>query len=99
MNYELANQLKDAGFPQHTYHPDGSDGDCYRYMRGEACVPTLEELIEACGKGFISLWRYEDSWEMIAPDGNSIIGSTPIEAVAKLWIELQMRNNMKKTQN
>lgn len=43
MNYELAKELKDAGFvikDQHE-HIDGcmSDG---------VCAPTLEELIEAC---------------------------------------------------
>jgi len=63
MNYELAKQLKDAGFPQ--------DGDNMELCHGESetvfvsdiedgktnyCyVPTLSELIEACGDRFGAL--------------------------------------------
>jgi hypothetical protein len=51
MNYELAKQLKDAGFPMKLALPSsefiwgGTDtnGTVYQY-------PTLSELIEECGK-------------------------------------------------
>lgn len=56
MKYELAKQLKDAGFPQETrceccsqIHDDKTD---------ELIVfPTLSELIEACGDKFMYLTR------------------------------------------
>ena len=63
MNYELCKKLKDAGFPQEPYRGikfcccpcyDGSnmDGLCLvKHVGGKADIklPSLEELIEACG--------------------------------------------------
>lgn len=71
MNYELAKELKDAGFPQNSDNPqihtaicgnfDNPDPACRSENRGVA--PTLEELIEACGDGFYELIRVEsDEW-------------------------------------
>ena len=58
MNYELARQLKEAGFPQEgngyiAEHPeckgwDSPHPDCTNAKR--PYVPTLSELIEACGE-------------------------------------------------
>ena len=54
MNYELAKELKDGGFPQipqHFFMPE-------RDKKGEIIedssitIPTLEELIDACGEEF-----------------------------------------------
>jgi hypothetical protein len=51
MNYELAKELKDAGFPQKCHYDEHG-------RRNDFCEPevvsnpTLEELIEACGKDF-----------------------------------------------
>lgn len=63
MNYELAKELKEAGFPQ-TW-PDGRlyfdeqgmvDYACEDHGSQEGVViPTLSELIEACGNVFESL--------------------------------------------
>ena len=60
MNYELAKQLKDAGFPQEgkglywepTYF--GYTGEKVDKPKTEHCVylPTLSELIESCGDKF-----------------------------------------------
>lgn len=59
INYELALELKNAGFPQnlenyefHTPDCKGWDGpsDCTKKTR--AVAPTLSELIEVCGKNF-----------------------------------------------
>lgn len=100
MTYELAKQLKDAGFPQtgtHTKFFSGLDklpvsvGFGYEPLAVEDSiyVPTLKELIEACGEKFGSLnnngsfWQANHSTKSI--EG---IGSTPEEAVANLWIEL-----------
>ncbi len=73
MNYELAKQLKDAGFKQ-----DGSNGfitdkgifeslfDCDycpevfgqpTSNKNNAYVPSLSELIESCGDGFFGITR------------------------------------------
>lgn len=122
MKYELAKQLKDAGFPQEikegrvwsyfengrgpwrgshweANRPNESHGSDWIYS------PTLSELIEVCGeqllvmkkgtyfgeKGWLvgqdSLENLNDStsWEVKA------FGSTLIEAVAKLWLELNKK--------
>jgi len=129
MKYEIAKQLKDAGyykgrefqwrgneklkkFPNKPYQAEGQDA---------VYAPTLSELIEACGEEFESLERYlpnkEDTYYTIYPEalgylwhatslgeerdmGDFVVrcesdccgknghGSTPEEAVAKLWLEL-----------
>jgi hypothetical protein len=58
MTYELAKELKDAGFPQ---EGDGGfclDNDCKDDRKTCTCIayqPTLSELIEACGDEFLAL--------------------------------------------
>lgn len=56
-----------------------------------AYAPTLSELIEACGDRFFSL-RNEEGWlaKGFKAPGYSValMGSTPEEAVAKLWLAL-----------
>lgn len=102
MTYELAKQLKDAGFPQRPPNIEEkvewefvstsiSDEQCY--------VPTLSELIEACGDGLGELHNngngqflagggafdtYDWEWEF------KTVG-TPEEAVAKLWLALNSK--------
>lgn len=55
MNYKLAKQLKDAGFPQGVICPHGEDTMCpcqEEFEAGkqtEAYPPTLEEVIEELG--------------------------------------------------
>jgi hypothetical protein len=78
MNYELAQELKDAGFPNITYlqHRQGRefilpDGSVPVYSLGDAenvkdwFIPILEELIEACGEKFDRLVAYHDkgAWD------------------------------------
>ena len=101
MDYALAHDLKDAGFPQ------GGNG---RWLfnpnaivvraQDRAYAPTLEELIEACGERFLMLLKHDDNsgWtaakegDVLFIDGkenpNLSIGLTPAEAVARLWIAL-----------
>jgi hypothetical protein len=55
MTYELAQQLKDAGFPQFKY--DGGILVPYGWVNGkkineQVYQPTLSELIEACPKEY-----------------------------------------------
>jgi hypothetical protein len=78
MNYELAQELKDAGFPniRDLQHRQGREfilpnGSVAVYSLGNAesieywFIPILEELIEACGKQFDRLLAYHDTgdWE------------------------------------
>lgn len=77
MKYELAKELKDAGFPQKVYtgttfypYPDSNERvwveDSEPHFHDDIAVkkPTLSELIEACGEGFDSLYkdRTDNSW-------------------------------------
>jgi len=108
MTYELAKQLKDAGFPQegdgyvlHTPNCKGWDApsDCTHKTR--AYVPTLEELIEACGDDFRDLVYHskrtpDSTYRRWTAKGGMrtigywklISGHSPEEAVARLWIAL-----------
>ncbi len=86
MNYELAKQLKDAGFPQDECCVHGKSGHDHVFE------PSLSELIEACGDEFHGLWRVMDEWFAKDARGLEIKGSTPEEAVAKLWLALNKPN-------
>lgn len=112
MNYELCKQLKDTGFPQ--THKDGKrytedeilvvlplhdsvTGDTQGYY-----VPTLSELIAACGEDFVlervanqglhpwSAGKYIDRNGDIDP---LFTADTPEEAVARLWLALHNQPN------
>lgn len=95
MTYELAKKLKDAGFPYGEY----SFNTVYREeapLAGQRIpVPTLSELIEACGERFDTLeyFRYTGGHlnKFVATYGKDYFesGKTPEEAVAKLWLSLQ----------
>lgn len=91
ISYDLAKELKDAGFPQQ----GGRDvapiifSEDLKFTSDtmpEAALyyPTLEELIEACGEGFRDLEKDKDmGWTCygeIGPqegDGDYVHGSTP----------------------
>lgn len=107
MDYKLAKELKDAGFPQGkppaTVRYDHAPDNLIYYQGEWVLIPTLSELIAACGEEFGNLGRYK--W----PSGDSRSdwlatqqyeaknlgknekgeGSTPEEAVAKLWLSLR----------
>lgn len=100
MNYELAKKLKDAGFPQ-----QWKKGDTARHHVNSdevAYVPTLEELIAACGVAFSELskmnhTREPQRWyavsfpceECVIEEIKDGFGTTPSEAAANLWLALQ----------
>ena len=110
MTYKLAFELKNAGFPlkEHKFYDDfsGVFDRCYNCPELDKegvmswCVPTLSELIEACGDKFIdlALVRREISPELREREGQwyasagmpliEIYSHTPSEAVARLWLEL-----------
>ena len=101
MNYELAKKLKEAGWPQKQGEPysyvlaDGSrvfwvdtlSDDDERYV-SKCYIPTLEELIDACDKRLWALFNEDDGWytRKDNPNGMDFKGSTPIEAVANLYL-------------
>lgn len=92
ISYELAKQLKDAGFPQ-TDHEDDFIEDAFHDVY--VSKPTLEELIEACGGKNIKIGSdFKGNWVAYsyinAISGN---GSTPTEAVARLWLALNKEPN------
>ena len=115
MEYKLAKQLKEAGFPQgrgkHIFDRDkkrkekitGKNiGVLEIPIKGGLCyVPTLSELIEACGDEFRAL-RLDSSMktennEQWACDRvehgvfETFIGKTPEESVARLYIKLNKK--------
>lgn len=92
MNYELAKELKEAGFPQHgtsTAYSACEEDKCF----SDACIFDLSELIEACeGQVFMLLINrnLEGRWAA-ALDGQGASGDTPTEAVARLWLTLNKK--------
>jgi hypothetical protein len=60
-----------------------------------AYVPTLSELIEACEERFWKLTKRLNAtgWVAIAkaPNGGNANGSSPEEAVARLWLALNKK--------
>lgn len=86
ITYELAKKLKDAGLQTpyariEQYYPDVN-------------IPTLEELIEACGDKFSTLTNRAGNpyWRAWGITGEDVQGSTPEEAVANLYLELNKKN-------
>jgi len=92
IDYKLAKQLKEAGYPQ---HEEGTctRGACYGF---DYCMPTLEELIEACGKNFRQVLLHSNGSRLWTAKGGMqkfgkwslFSGHTAHEAVAKLWLAL-----------
>ena len=94
LSYELAKELKDAGYP----------GLEYLHTLREEIYPTLSELIEACGDSIMGIYFKADN-----PEGRvsawtrrwltddqldkdvERYGHTPEEAVARLWLALNKK--------
>lgn len=106
MNYELATELSEAGWDIDTefcFNPEYKTRQikagplAYGYIP----APSLSELIEACGEGFgvlehthLGSQDYCTAGEYIDQDGNVVgghDGSTPEEAVARLWLALNAK--------
>lgn len=111
MTYELAKELKDAGFPQKNFAtffleegaPTLKEHDAAIRKKGigdvpwTIAVPTLEELIEACGDDFAGLVKSKianaPKWGAQSRSDNLRGGNTPSEAVARLWLALNLKNS------
>lgn len=84
--YELALELKKAGFPQL------EEGD---YVS----IPSLEQLIEACGEKLNGLINKGGVWIATGGEHRGFygddfvpVGKTPTEAVARLWLALNKKH-------
>ncbi len=101
MNYDLCKKLKEAGYEQQGYFWLEAEGNLWIYDKSlkerDVVMPTLSELIEACGDGFSTLevYREEGNPQWCAfefhqsPRNTEGTGSTPEEAVANLWLDLK----------
>jgi hypothetical protein len=114
MKYELAQQLKDAGFPQEQRRGDllcecegyWEKHQAHKDNPPEAYAPTLSEFIEACGEGFYSLFHDNGWWATEKnffggdrSDAKVGNGATPEVAVAKLWLALHTSTSTEKVGN
>lgn len=95
MTYELAKELKDAGFPQYTgvdcRHTPPAIQTAGERVEESVYFPTLSELIEACGNERIEMVRpVLGLWEVRTSEWKTN-GSTPEEAVARLWLALNKK--------
>ena len=80
----------DAGFPQIGKGSFVGSPDKLVWRSGDRVyVPTLEELIEACGVNFGSLEKRHNGWLANANYDHSCFAETPAEAIARLWLALQ----------
>jgi hypothetical protein len=104
ITYELAKQLKDAGFK---IHPGMMQGKLVQRPEPENHMyfPTLSELIEACsemGNTFLELKHIVDSpaselnglWQATGFNNKKdsyekVTATIPETAVAKLWLALK----------
>jgi hypothetical protein len=95
MDYELARQLKDAGLPQNGLGFFAAEnrvvGSRQYSDTFDAYVPSLSELIGACGDSFASLVRQVASegqvrWLACSHTSQAVSGATAVEAVARLWL-------------
>jgi hypothetical protein len=94
MNYELAKELRDAGFPQTGNGSSISPPDALVMRRGDRIYsPTLSELILACGKPFKLEGNSEIASEasIWVAESNAVScnAATPDEAVGRLWLALR----------
>jgi hypothetical protein len=104
--FEIAKRLKDAGFPQR--HSSGTafneQGLTIQLVNGrqwtancaDVSIPTLNELIKACGEKFGGLEHLPNEGRnkyraYTQPNGLSGYGETIEEAVARLWLVLNKK--------
>lgn len=92
LSYEQVNELKEAGFPQKSM----TIGEPKEYTGDGSYIPTLSELVEACGEQLDILQRHGNMWDAVSfslkPDEQfDTYFSTPEEAVARLWLALNKK--------
>jgi len=92
MEYKLAKQLKDAGFPRDKCSMIWKTGNAGFSIDSPLKFPTLEELIDACEGKMYLLIHGLNIWSATGCEDDELFSAkTPIEAVAKLWLELNKK--------
>src|SRR4051812_10164841 len=88
MDHKLAEQLREAGFPQSREgRRIGAPTAFVWRARDLVYVPSLEELITSCGDAFERMTRLPDGrFEVAGPAIRK--GESPSEAAARLWLAL-----------
>jgi hypothetical protein len=98
ISYELAKLLKEAGFPQrihydiNDYLPEPLKDGTYD-KNDFVAIPTLSELIEACGDESVIVLTIGKALTTALHGITGIVtnGSTPEEAVSRLYLELNKK--------
>lgn len=90
MDYKLAKELKDAGFKFRRHQLPANELVGIEVDNELLPIPTLSELIEACGEDIEGLHRIDVYWYAysIPHIDKRVEGKRPEEAVARLWLEL-----------
>ena len=95
IDFKLALELKDAGFPQHEFEKHNKD--CLNRVNMDVCFPTLSELIKECvkllGRCSFTL-QYNapiETWQTFNKESFVFDGESPEEAMVKLFINLNKK--------
>lgn len=92
MNYELAKELRDAGFPAllHYSRIACRVNGCWQYRDDPVHKPTLSELIEACAGEFQGLIHLPDGWHAWSTvvSGKQDVGVRDLEGMPVLYDDL-----------
>lgn len=99
ISYELAKQLKDAGFPQDdsgivlTEYGTSDAHSANEMGYDYASIPTLSELIEACGEESPLVITVGKAVTIVLHGKTGMVctSPTPEQAVAKLWLEINKK--------
>lgn len=94
ISYDLAVKLKEVGFPQPPLR--GAYDRDLQLSWYQAYIPTLSELISACGSDFMSISSGKGGWvaeQTVGLDGGVATGSTPEEAVANLYLSINTKQD------
>ena len=96
--YKLAKELKNAGFPQKPPKERSYWWKCdltkplTKQDTTKVYIPTLSELIEACGEGLLAINRIENYWQLIGGGiDEDIVDKNLYIAVARLWLKLNKK--------
>jgi hypothetical protein len=94
MDFPLAQKLEAAGWPQ------GGSGKWIvdptsLVGRHRVYEPTLEELFEACGRLLTALRQVDAGRWTATASTYEAGGTTPSEAIAKLWLRLEGERNVR----
>ena len=92
MLHEVAKQLFEAGFPQGGGGTWSVPPDKVVSRREDRIyVPSLEELIEAVGPKFHYVLKLPHEWKAFGINLEVGRGQSPIDAVARLWLAINSR--------